>query len=648
MARSFIETTTKKGTKYRVHVSYRKEGKTTSTNCGCIENIEKIKKEHPDDFDSFIRNEGQKIYDERKETLSTKHTFVFDDSKDNEDAYSVNIGQCYLKKIWNNLGINKLMHEIKPKDKMKFKYDLNELAFYLVSKQILDPKSKLKAFQDRERFLFHPDVKQIEPFYHCLSILSKHANEINLSTYKKAKKYIEKSSKLYFYDVTSVNLSKKCPVNDIVGLKKGKEGIYGPLIQIGYLCDEWGLLIGLLVFKGSESEQETLKEQITKLYGSTKLKDVVICTDAGLCSLKNKRFSEHTFKGYITTQSLKKNKVPNHVRERALDYKYKVGNEMLTKEEIVQKYEELIRNGQKEEAEILYSKTFFGSRRFVTTSTISFDKKEKIKSMKTTENFEKSCKTLAKYSENEFKKIEKSKPLTLTFEQRLVISFSLKYYFAQLSDLEKDKAKAEDAIKNQTNINGSSKKDFKRFLTTTKASEDGEIVEEIPLKFLTDVYEAEKRMCGLYCQATNLDDKESVIYKSARERWVIEDSFRTAKSDLSMGTVYLSTIDHIKGHFEICFLAQTLLKVFIYKIYNRLEETDTQIGKLNCVDREIYTKDNILNELRELTGLIKKDSNNVLCVISERKKNELNKLFASTFKFSMTKQVSIVSELKKI
>ena len=68
MARSFIETTTKKGTKYRVHVSYRKEGKTTSTNCGFIENIEKIKKEHPDDFDSFIRNEGQKIYDERKET----------------------------------------------------------------------------------------------------------------------------------------------------------------------------------------------------------------------------------------------------------------------------------------------------------------------------------------------------------------------------------------------------------------------------------------------------------------------------------------------------------------------------------------------------------------------------------------------------
>ena len=83
MARSFIETTTKKGTKYWVDVWYRKEGKTTSMNCGCIENIEKIKKEHPDDFDSFIRNEGQKIYDECKETLSTKHTFVFDDSKDN-------------------------------------------------------------------------------------------------------------------------------------------------------------------------------------------------------------------------------------------------------------------------------------------------------------------------------------------------------------------------------------------------------------------------------------------------------------------------------------------------------------------------------------------------------------------------------------
>ena len=272
--------------------------------------------------------------------------------------------------------------------------------------------------------------------------------------------------------------------------------------------------------------------------------------------------------------------------------------------------------------------------------------------MKTTENFEKSCKTLTKYSENEFKKIEKSKPLALTFEQRLVISFSLKYYFAQLSDLEKDKAKAEDAIKNQTNINGSSKKDFKRFLTTTKASEDGEIVEEIPLKFLTDVYEAEKRMCGLYCQATNLEDASSDIYRYSRNRWQIEYAFRTAKTFQGFGNVYLHTINHIIGHFEICFLAQQILKVLTYKIYKEVGYEKCELGKREkindtLIDEGDFTMDKIIEELSSLKVCKLKDIDGREVLTSVRGKNEINIAMASAFGFSLTKESMHLPELLK-
>ena len=286
MKRTFNKVVTKKGTKYWVHISYRKQGISTSTNCGCIENIESLQKEHPQDFDEYIQSEGQKIFDDWAKNQKTKHTFTFYENEENNDSNLIYSGQFYLKKIWNSLKLNEKMDSFKSEDKLKIQYNLNDLVFYLVSKQILDPASKFSSFKDQKFYSFAPDLKNKEPFYNCLTLLAKHADEINLQTYKKSLKYIGKSSKLYFYDVTTVNLSKTCPTNELVGLKKGKEGIFGPIIQIGYLCDEWGLLIGLIVFNGSKNEQSTLKEQIEKIYGPSKIKDVVVCTDAGLCSLK--------------------------------------------------------------------------------------------------------------------------------------------------------------------------------------------------------------------------------------------------------------------------------------------------------------------------------------------------------------------------
>lgn len=647
MGWSFNKVTTKKGTKYRVHVSFRKEGKPTSTNCGYIDNIEQLKKEYGEKFDDFINKEGEKIYQKWLETLKTKHTFTLNESDENDDGYLVFSGQYYLKTIRNNLGLTKLINSYKELDKLKIQYNLSDLIFYLVSKQVLDPSSKFSSYKNQESFSLNPSIKNKEPFYNCLTTLAKHADEINLNTYKKALKYIGKSSKLYFYDVTTVNLSKSCPVNDLVGLKKGKEGIYGPIIQIGYLCDEWGLLIGLIVFNGSKNEQSTLKEQITKIYGTTKVKDVVICTDAGLCSIKNKRYCEKNFKGYITTQSLKINKVPADVSEWALNYKYKVGDEELTKNEIVAKYHKLLDDGNFEEAERLMNKSFFGNRWFKTIISVDYKQKEKLINMsgiKRKSNKE----TLQNFDEKQLSTIKKGSPLKITFEQRLVISFNLKYYFSQLYDIEKDVEKAKKAIEDKLDVKGSSKKDFKRFLSTSNITSQGEVVEEIPTTFLEDVYQDEVKYCGLYCQATNLSDDEHTIYNSSRERWVIENLFRTAKTDLEMSKVYLQDVDHIIGHFEICFLAQTLLRTFVYKIYNSLNHKDKQIGKIETSDNQKITQDEIIEELRSLKGFIKNDDNGVKCLISCSRKNDINKLFAETFKYSVTLQARPLENFKKI
>ncbi len=641
MAWSLVHSYTKKdGNRFLVHTSFRKNGKPTSATCGTIYNIDKLKEELKDKFDDYINAEANRIYNEWKESISTKHTFTYTENKENEDSIVIRSSQIYLRKLWNDLGLDKELKVIKANNKKKYKFDLNEVIFYLVSKQIIDSSSKLQAYNDKDNYLLKPDNLTLDSLYDSLTILADVADSINLKTYKKSKKYLKKDSKLYFYDVTSVNLSKCCKENDLIGLKKGKEGIFGPIIQIGYLCDEWGLLVGLLVFKGNRNEQSTLEEQITKIYGVSKIKDIVICTDAGLCSIKNKRYSERIFKGYITTQPLSKKKVPDSIRDWAFHAEFPYNGEYLTKNQIIEKYHEAVENNDPIAIE-LYNKTFYVDRWFLTTVSIDKNGRETISSSTVLNEKDLGKKVLSSYKESDLNKPKKGKT-KVTFEQRLIISFSLKYYFAQLEKLEEEKEKALSMIDNNADVSSTSKKDYRRFLKVTNVTENGEVVQQTATAFLEDEYNYEKSLCGLYCQATNLDDSANTIYRCSRERWIIEYSFRTAKTNLEMGKIYLRDIKHVIGHFEICFLAQVLLKVFTYKIYNKLNLKN----KLGKVESNI-TQDKIITELVNLQSLIKDDDKGETCILSLIKKNEINKLFAEVFDFSLTMSVRPLQDVHK-
>lgn len=133
-------------------------------------------------------------------------------------------------------------------------------------------------------------------------------------------------------------------------------------------------------------------------------------------------------------------------------------------------------------------------------------------------------------------------------------------------------------------------------------AENGKVIEQTAIEFLEDDYTYEKSLCGLYCQATNLEDHASKIYRCSRERWITKYSFRTAKTYLDMGKVYLKDIKHVIAHFEICFLSQVLLKTLIYKIYNKQNFKDDKMEKAETN----ITQDKIIDELVNMESLIKK------------------------------------------
>lgn len=642
--------TKKKGTVAIIHTSFRRNGKVTSARCGAIENIEKLKIEKGTSFERYLKETADQIYSNWEKSLKITHTFVHREGEECTNAEVIYTSQMYLRNVFNAIGLDETLRDLKSLSKGKWKFDLAEVVFFLISKQIIDPKSKLDAFLKADEYLIKPNGLTIDSLYDSLDVLADHLDLINTKTYKKACKYLDKKSNLYFYDVTSINLSKYVKESEIVGFKKGKEGIFGPLVQIGLLCDSNGLLVGLLVFKGNASEQPSLKEQIINVFGIQKAKQIVLCTDAGLCSVSNKMLANRQFKGYIMAQPLTYKKVPEKIRDWAVDGNFEYKGQKYTINEILDEYKKALENKNDDEIRCLKNRVYSKSRWYITKVKIYSDGHEKLDSLIEATAKDKENKSIDRLKEKDIavpeKKGKRTTSSQVEFAQRFVVTFCLKYYLKQLEDLENDIEKAQNAISTKKDISKRSSNDFTRLLERHAITSEGEVIEETATSLLTERIEYERSVLGIYCQATNLSDSPETLFFSSRGRWIIEDIFRENKTALGIRRVYLHTEKHIIGHFEMVFLANTVLRTLIYKLYNTLK-MDCQIGKMDKQNEDYFSFDNICEELRKLKGFIQEDTNEVKCVNTLRAKNALNTLMAKTFKYSLTMSTRTLDEFMK-
>lgn len=649
------------------------KGKSTSVNCGILGSLDDLKKEFGDEYEIKIKERANEIYTQWFRNNSEKFvTTIYADEDETEDNVFYS-SQLYLRKIWNDLGLSRFLDGIKADSKGKWHYDFNEVVFFLTTIQLLNSSSKLSAYNNAKNYLIKPKNLTLDSLYDCLDVLADNMDIINNYTYKQVKKYLDKKATLYFYDVTTVNMSQSVDESFLVGLKKGKEGIYGPLIQIGVVCDQWGLLVGMYVFNGRSNEQDSLKEQVERIFASNECKNVVICTDAGLCSAKNKRYLEKNFKGYIITQPLSYKKVPDYIRDWAIDNAFDANNvykniiletaknqpiniekevKEMTKNKIIELYEKLIKEDPNSDlAKDLYNQTFYKSRWVKCESKIYKDKNKKeefkFKEIYVNKKNDKEL-SLKDKSEKDFDASNSKKDyIKIEYEQRLVVSFSLKYYYKQLKELDEEKEKAKNAANNNYDISSKSNKDYRRFVISHPTTQNGEVAKEIANCFDNERYEFEKSLCGLYCQATNLSDESKDIYRYSRERWQIEYAFRTAKTFEGLGTVYLQTTKHIIGHFELCFLAQEIFKALVYKIYNHLGYKDCVIGRMPDEEKsKIFTIDKIMDELVNLKTLKMVDDRQRTFFRTLTKKDEINTTLAEVFDFSLTKKGKLLTEIQ--
>lgn len=504
-------TKTNSNTNYYIIKDFKINGKRTTKIIEKLGTEKDIKlKFKTDDVKSFLNDYISKLNKEESKTKSTLIKF-YDENKilDLDLENSFNVGYLFLQDIYYSLEINKICETIK--SKYQFHYNLNNILSNLVYSRIIYPSSKLKTLDLSKKFVEQPNFTYND-LLRSLEIISKENDFIQTKLYQNSLKYSKRNDKILFYDCTNYYFEIE-EDDEFRKYGKSKENRPNPIVGMGLFIDGDGIPLAFDIFPGNQNEQPTLKPLEKKIINDFDNSKFVVCTDAGLASIANRKFNNINGRKFITTQSIKKLK--QFLKDYALDLTSgwqlpginKTFNisALRNDEELIKKY---------------YDKVFYKER---------WIKEDGI-------------------------------------EQRLIITFSPKYQEYQKHIREKQIQRAQNIIdKNPKKIKSNNNNDPKRFIANISTTSDGEVALNTNYYLNHDKINEEAILDGLYAVCTNLEDDVIDIITINKKRWEIEESFRIMKTEFKARPVYLSREDRIKAHFTTCFLALV--------IYRYLEKT---------------------------------------------------------------------------
>ena len=416
---------------------------------------------------------------------------------------SFNGGYLFLQKIYHQLGLDKISKDISAK--YKFTFNLDSILSRLIYGRILFPSSKLNTYQESKQFL-EPANFELHHVYRALEVIAKESDFIQSQLYENSLAISKRNDHILYYDCTNYFFE----IEEESGLKQygfSKDHKPNPIVGMGLFMDGDGIPLAFSIYDGNTNEQITLQPLEEKIFKDFELSKFVVCTDAGLSSVANRKFNDKNGRAFITTQSVKKLK--KHLKEWALD---PTGWNLPDEDEL---YDINLLDKDENLYEKFKLKTFYKER---------WIKEDGL-------------------------------------EQKLIVTYSLKYRDYHRKIRNKQLERAIKLIETRPgDIKKKNQNDFRRFISSTNVTDDGEIADKAIYGLNSDAIAKEEMYDGFYAVCTNLDEDPKVITKINHKRWEIEECFRIMKSEFKARPVYLSRDDRIKAHFNTCFLALVLYR----------------------------------------------------------------------------------------
>ena len=541
-------TTTNSTTTYYAIVDLKtKEGKRTTKIYKRLGNDEEILKisngQEPLEWAKQQVADLKKAYEEK--SLKIIAEFSQSDLIEKDTQFLFNGGYLFLQDIYYSLGLNNICNKIS--QKYRIKYDLNSILANLIYTRIIEPSSKLSAYETAKTFLEQPNF-ELQNIYRALEIISKETENIEAAVYHNSLEIIDRNTKILYYDCTNYFFE----IEQAEGIKQygiNKENRPLPIVEMGLFMDGDGFPLAFSIHSGNTNEQVTLKPLEKQIIKDFELSKFVVCTDAGLASNNNRMFNNIQNRSFIVTQSLKK--IKGHLKDWALDKKG--WHKANSKKEI--NLDDIDNSSSNEE--VYYKERWI--------------------------------------KENDL-------------EQRLIVSYSPKYAAYQKNIRLKQIERAQNLIKNPTSFSKNKQNDPKRFVKASSVTKDGEIADKKVLSLNKSAIQNEEIFDGYYAVCTTLEDDISEIIKVNKRRWEIEESFRILKSDFKARPVYLKRDDRIKAHFTTCFLALLIYRILEHKLDEKYSSTQIikTLRNMNFFKKEgsgyvpTYTRTDLTDKLHEI------------------------------------------------
>lgn len=495
------KTKTKNTEQYAIIQDITKNGKRTTKVYENIGNYDKLKLRAGDEDPIVWLNNYVKELNEKSKVNQLPIIIKKYENRQIEkgEHFLFNGGYLFLQDIYYGLELDKICGKIE--SKYQFKYNLNSILSNLIYGRVIYPASKFKTKELCKNFLEQP-ILEYNHILRALEVISKESDFIQSQLYNNSDKYMKRNNKVLYYDCTNFFFEIE-EEDDLRKYGKSKENRPNPIVQMGLFMDGDGIPLSFDITPGNTNEQITLKPLEKKIIDEFNISNLVVCTDAGLASMANRKFNNTNLRKFITTQSIKKLK--EHLKNEALD---------LTK-------------GWK----------IPGS-----------DKTYDISKLRTDEDLMEQFKDRTFYKERWINEDG--------LQQRLIITYSVKYQEYQRHIRNNQIERAKKIIeKNPKKIGKAKQNDPKRFINVINTTTEGEVAKETYYSINQSVIEEEAKYDGLYAVCTNLEDSVEEIVKVNHRRWEIEESFRIMKSEFESRPVHLSREDRIKAHFVTCFLA---------------------------------------------------------------------------------------------
>ena len=584
----------------------------------------------------------------------------------NKENITHNIGYIFLKNIFYSLGLDIIFKKISKNNKdknknnnnntnnltntssqtttkYKFKYDLCDIVEKTVFSRILHPSSKLDTYTISKTLFVEEPNFNLQDLYRSLDVISQESDYIQSELYKNSNKLFKRNNKVLYYDCTNYFFE----IEKVDGLKQfgmSKEHRPNPIVQMGLFIDGDGIPLSFSINPGNTNEQTTLKpleKQIIKdfnLNGSNNNNNdddddddnndndnnntenkskLIICTDAGLSSIANRKFNSVDNRYFITSYSIKGLK--KEIKEVALsnegwrllgdniscnsksnfnnsdNYSNKNINTNKEKEIIKEKKE---REQEKEDNDNISNNdnniNNTNNNTNNTNNNIKYYTKEEID--KDSEYF--SNKVFFK----EFIYFDKKNNL----KERYIITYSLEYKTYQSNNREDQINKAiKNLNKTPSLFKNYNSKNYKHYIKEINYTDNNEIANNTKFELDEDIILEESKYDGLYVVCTNLNESINEIVRISKERWIIEDCFRIMKTEFKARPVYLSRDNRIKAHFLICFLSLIIYK-YLDRMLNDSECNNNDSNNNNNDNNDNNNKE----EDDEEKGEIKEDNKN--------------------------------------